>query len=132
MTTLAGERDHIGMAQSRYTHLYGEQKDARAISSYDVERLFGQKQTIRSLDEFVSAIDLGGFNRFQFPLDRFPFHRQQASELLVALEQEFYPLRVVGKCGLAVASIHNAVEGMVGFDQCGRHGERVVEVGEGC
>ncbi|OGS96754.1 MAG: hypothetical protein A3K04_01015 [Gallionellales bacterium RBG_16_56_9] len=31
------------------------------------------------------------------------FSRQQAGELLVALEQELYPLRVTGECGFAVA-----------------------------
>ncbi len=58
--------------------------------------------------------------------------RQQAGELLVALEQEFDPLCVAGEGGFAVADVHGAVEGLMGFDQCGRHGERVVEVGEGC
>ena len=42
--------------------------------------------------------------------------RQQAGELLVALEQEFHALRVAGEGGFAVAGIHGAVEGLVGFD----------------
>jgi hypothetical protein len=50
--------------------------------------------------------------------------------LLVALEQELHSLRVIGEGGFAVAGIHGAVEGLVGFDQYGRHGERVVEVGK--
>ena len=58
--------------------------------------------------------------------------RQQAGELLVALEQKLHALRVAGERGLAVAGIHGAVEGLMGFDQRGRHRERVVEVGEGC
>jgi hypothetical protein len=36
--------------------------------------------------------------------------RKQTCELLVALEQEFYPLRVAGKGGLAVAGVHGAVK----------------------
>jgi hypothetical protein len=69
-------------------------------------------------------------SRFYFPLCRFLFHGQQAGELLIALEQKLHALRVVGEGGLAVAGIHSAVDGLVGFDQCGRHGERIVEVGE--
>jgi len=55
---------------------------------------------------------------------------QQAGELLVAFKQEFHPLCVVGEGGFAVAGVYGAVEGLMGFDQRGRHGERVVEVGE--
>ena len=58
------------------------------------------------------------------------FRRQQAGELLVAFEQKLHSLCVVGEGGFAVAGIHGAVESLMGFDQCGRHGERVVEVGE--
>lgn len=38
---------------------------------------------------------------------------------------------IIGEGGFAVAGVHGAVEGLVGFDQCGRHRERVVEIGEG-
>ena len=55
---------------------------------------------------------------------------QQAGELLVALEQEFHALRVAGEGGFAVAGVHGAVERLMGFDQRGRHRERVVEVGQ--
>ena len=58
------------------------------------------------------------------------YARQQAGELPVAFEQEFNSLRIAGEGGFAVAGIHGAVEGLVGFDQCGRHGKRVVEIGE--
>ena len=72
------------------------------------------------------------FTQNCFSSRRFFICRQQAGELLVALEQELNTLRIAGEGGFTVAGIHGAVEGLVGFDQRGRHGERVVEVGEGC
>ena len=68
--------------------------------------------------------------RFRFTLRRFLYRRQQAGELLVALEQKLYALRVAAEHGFAVAGVHGVIQRLVRLHQCGRHGERVVEIGE--
>jgi hypothetical protein len=50
---------------------------------------------------------------------------------LIEGEKEFDALAVVLEGFLAVATIHRAVEGLVGLEQHARHGERIVEVGQG-
>ncbi len=50
--------------------------------------------------------------------------------MLVAGEEEFDALAVAGEGVVAIAAVHGAVEVLVGFEQVGRHGQRVVKVGE--
>lgn len=45
-------------------------------------------------------------------------------------EEEFDAGAVVGEGGGAVGAVNGAVEFVVGFDEFGGHGQRVVEVGE--
>src|SRR3546814_8279411 len=66
--------------------------------------------------------------------------REQGSQGLVAFEQErhafgvggeFWGFAAGGFFGGEVGGVHGLVELLVGLDQGGRHGQRVVEVGEG-
>lgn len=50
--------------------------------------------------------------------------------MLVALEQEGDALGVGLEAALAVGGIDGAVQRLVRLDQCRRHGDRIVEVGE--
>ncbi len=59
MTIPDGKRDYIGMAQSQYPRLYGAKKDARAISSYDMGKLFGQRVLSHDHRAPVKVVDWG-------------------------------------------------------------------------
>src|SRR3990172_4047855 len=61
---------------------------------------------------------------------RLCFTRQQARVLLIQIEPERDALGIVLKTFLAVSCINCNIELLVSFDECGRHGERVVEFGE--
>lgn len=51
---------------------------------------------------------------FARPL-RFLLHGQGGGEVFVEGEEVFYALAVAGEGGFAVAAVHGAVEGFVGF-----------------
>ena len=55
---------------------------------------------------------------------------QGHGEFFIEGEEVFDALAVVFERLRAVTAVHGAVEGGVGFDQRGRHGQRIVEVGQ--
>lgn len=54
-----------------------------------------------------------------------------SDELLIAGEQEGDPLGLGLEALNAVSCVHGAVELLMGLEQNGRHGERIVEIGQG-
>ena len=59
-------------------------------------------------------------------------HRQQRlTQLPVEAEEEFQAAELGGESGGAVALVHGPIQLAVGLGQGGRHGERVVEQGQG-
>lgn len=56
---------------------------------------------------------------------------QRSGEVFVEGEEVFYALAVGGEGVFAVAAVHGAVEGLVGFGEGGRHGHGIIEIRKG-
>lgn len=73
-----------------------------------------------------------GFRYFYRP-------HQRCCQLLIALEEERHSLGFGFEGGLSTSTrlsagigrIHSTIKRLVGFDQFRRHGQRIVEVGQG-